>query len=170
LNFPDGVALDTDGNLYIGDARNNRIREVAISGGTITTVAGNGVPGYSGDGNLATNAELDFPSRPFIDAAGNIYIADYQNNRVRKVNATTGVITTIAGNGVAGYAGDGSAATSAELNGPLSVAVDSSGIVYIADVNNERIRAVNTTANPIAVLGITIQPGQIQTVVGNGQA
>ena len=170
LNYPDGVALDTNGNLYIGDARNNRIREVAIPGGTITTVAGNGVPGYSGDGNLATNAELDFPSRPFVDATGNIYIADYQNNRVRKVNASTGLITTIAGTGVAGFAGDGGTATSAELNGPLSVAFDSSGIVYIADVNNERIRAVNTTANPITVLGTTIQPGQIQTVVGNGQA
>lgn len=170
LNFPDGVALDTNGNLYIGDARNNRIREVALSSGTITTVAGNGAPGYSGDGSLATNAELDFPSRPFVDAAGNIYIADYQNNRVRKVNVTTGIVTTIVGTGVAGYAGDGGSATSAELNGPLSVAVDSSGVLYIADVNNERIRAVNTTANPLTVFGVAIQPGQIQTVVGNGQA
>lgn len=169
LNFPDGVAIDSNGNLYIGDAQNNRIREVAIASGTITTVAGNGVPGYSGDGELATNAELNFPSRPFIDATGNIYIADYQNNRVRKVS-TTGIITTIAGTGVAGYAGDGGSAASAELNGPLSVAVDSAGIIYIADVHNERIRAVNPTSNPVTVLGTTIQPGQIQTVVGNGQA
>jgi sugar lactone lactonase YvrE len=86
------------------------------------------------------------------------------------VNASTGIITTIAGNGVAGYAGDGGAATNAELNGPLSVAVDPSGVIYIADVNNERIRAVNTTSNPITVMGVAIQPGQIQTVVGNGQA
>ncbi len=170
LNFPDGVALDTNGNLYIGDAQNNRIREVTIATWDITTVAGNGVPGYAGDGGTATDSELDFPSRPYIDSAGNIYVADFQNNRVRKVDATSGIITTIAGDGVAGYSGDGGAATSAELNGPLSVALNSSGVLYIADVNNERIRAVNTTASPITAMGITIQPGQIETVAGDGQA
>ncbi len=170
LNYPDGVALDTNGNLFIGDAQNNRIREVSISNGNIATVAGDGVPGYSGDGGIATNAELNFPSRPDVDTSGNIYIADYQNNRVREVNAATGIITTIAGNGVAGFSGDGGPATAAELNGPLSVAVDSKGVVYIADSINERIRAVNTTKNPITVMGIAIQPGDIQTLVGSGQA
>ena len=170
FNYPDGVALDTNGNLYIGDARNNRIREVTVANGNIATVAGNGVAGYSGDGSNAANAELDFPSRPYVDPKGNIFIADYQNNRVRKVDGTSGIITTIAGNGVAGLTGDGGPATDAELNGPLSVALDPSGILFIADINNERIRAINTTTNPITVLGITVQPGQIVTVAGNGQA
>ena len=168
LNFPDGVALDNDGNLYIGDAQNNRIRKVTIATGIITTVAGNGVAGFAGDGQLATNAELDFPSRPALDAAGNLYIADFQNNRVRRVDAVTNVITTIAGTGTAGYGGDGSAAAAAELNGPLSVTVDANGNVYIADTNNQRIRVVNTNAAQISVLGTTLQPGNIGTVAGNG--
>jgi hypothetical protein len=168
LNFPDGVALDTDGNVFIGDALNNRVREVTIATGDITTVAGNGVGGYSGDGGPATNAELNFPSRPFVDTAGDIYIADYQNNRIRKVDASTGIITTIAGTGVAGFSGDGGPSTGAQLNGPLSVALDATGVLYIADTNNERIRAVNTSSNPATVLGVTIQPGQIETVVGTG--
>lgn len=170
LDFPDGVAIDSNGNLFIGDALNNRIRELTIATGDIATVAGDGAGGYSGDGGAATNAELDFPSRPFIDSAGDIYIADYKNNRIRKVNAATGIITTIAGNGTPGYSGDGGKATSAELNGPLSLALDASGVLYIADTGNERIRAVNTTANPITVLGIAIPAGQIQTVVGSGTA
>ncbi len=168
LNFPDGVALDTDGNLFIGDARNNRIREVTIDTGTITTVAGSGVAGYSGDGGPATRANLNFPARPFVDTAGNIYIADYQNNRIRRVDATTRIITTVAGTGIAGYSGDGASAISAQLNGPLSVAADASGNLYIADTNNERIRAVNTGTKPVALLGVIIQPGQIDTVVGTG--
>jgi len=170
LNYPDGVALDSNGNLYIGDALNNRIRELTVTTGDIATVAGDGAAGYSGDGSAAIDAELDFPSRPFIDSAGDIYIADYKNNRIRKVNAATGIITTIAGNGTPGYSGDGGTATSAELNGPLSLALDSSGVLYIADTGNERIRAVNTTANPITVLGIAIPAGEIQTVVGSGTA
>lgn len=169
LNFPDGVALDSNGNLFIGDALNNRVREVTIATGDITTVAGDGVQGYSGDGGLATNAELNFPSRPFIDAAGNIYIADFQNNRVREVDAATGIITTIVGTGTAGFSGDGGPAPSAELNGPLSVALDATGtLLYIADTNNERIRAVNLGTSSATVLGIPIQPGQIQTVAGTG--
>lgn len=168
LNFPDGVALDTNGDLFVGDALNNRVREVTVATGNITTVAGNGVGGYSGDGGAATSAELNFPSRPAIDIAGDIYIADYQNNRVRRVDAITGVITTIAGTGVAGISGDGGPSTAAQLNGPLSVAVDATGTLYVADTNNERIRAINTGTSPITVLGITIQPGQIETVVGTG--
>jgi hypothetical protein len=170
LSFPNGVALDSNGNLLIGDAQNNRIREVDFISHNISTVAGNGAAGYSGDGGLATNARLSFPSRPFVDLSGNIYIADYGNNRVRKVSATTGIITTIAGTGTAGYSGDGGLATSANLNGPISVILDSKGALYIADAGNQRIRAVNTTATASAVLGITIPPGQIMTVVGNGTA
>jgi len=135
----------------------------------IATVAGDGVAGFSGDEGSATEAELNFPSRPFVDPSGNIYIADFFNNGIRKVSATSGIITTVAGNGSAGYSGDGGAAANAELNGPISVVLDSSGILYIGDVNNNRIRAVNTSASPVNALGVTIQPGQIETVVGNGQ-
>jgi hypothetical protein len=170
LNFPNGEATDSNGDLYIADSQNNRLRKLTVSTGIITTVAGNGLAGYSGDGVPATDAALNFPSRPYIDPNGNIYIADYGNDRVRKVDGKTGIITTVAGNGIAGYSGDGGAATSAELNGPLSVVLDSSGILYIADINNSRIRAVNTSANSITVMGITIQPGQIMTVVGTGVA
>ena len=170
LNFPDGVAIDSNGNLFIGDALNNRVREVTIATGDITTVAGDGAQGYSGDGAPASQVELFFPSRPFIDSAGNIYIADYKNNRVRRVDATTKIITTVAGTGSAGYSGDGGAATSAELNGPISIVVDSAGVLYIADAANERIRAVNTNTNVVTVFGVAIQPGVIQTVVGSGVA
>lgn len=168
LNFPDGVGLDSEGNLYIGDAANNRIRKINVTTGVITTVAGNGFAGYAGGGGLATNAELNFPSRPAIDNFGNIYIADYSNNRVRKVDASTNIITTVAGDGTAGYSGDGGSAAYAQLNGPLSVTVDAAGNLYIGDLNNERIRVVNTTTNQATLLGVTIQPGEIETVAGNG--
>lgn len=168
LNFPDAIALDGSGNLYIGDALNNRIRKIAAATGLITTVAGNGTPGYGGDGGLATNAELQFPSRAVLDGAGNLYIADFQNNRVRRVDATTGVIVTVAGTGTAGYSGDGGPARSADLNGPLSVTVDTGGNLYIADVFNARIRAVNTGRSPITVAAFVIQPGNILTIAGNG--
>jgi hypothetical protein len=168
LNFPDGVALDGAENVYIGDARNNRIRKLNVTTGVITTVAGNGTSGFSGDGVLATNAGLNFPSRPTLDSLGNMYVADYLNNRVRRIDASTNIITTVAGNGLAGYSGDGGLASSASLNGPLSVTVDRAGNVYIGDINNERIRVVNMTSNPTSLLGVAIQPGSIQTVAGNG--
>jgi sugar lactone lactonase YvrE len=168
LNFPDGVGLDGSGNVYIGDPLNNRIRRLNVTTGIITTAAGTGTTGYSGDGGLATNAELDFPSRPAVDAAGNIYIADSGNNRVRRVDAITGVIVTIAGTGVAGYSGDAGQAGNADLDDPLSVTVDTMGNLYIGDINNERIRVVNTGLSPITVAGLTIQPGTIMTIAGNG--
>ncbi|MGO9239435.1 MAG: hypothetical protein ACLQBJ_01390 [Bryobacteraceae bacterium] len=108
----------------------------------ITTVAGTGTAGYSGDSAAATSAELDYPSGIFLDSSGNLYIADQVNHRVRMVN-TSGIITTIAGNGTAGYLGDKAAATSAELNYPCGVAVDSSGNIYIADTGNNVIRKVS---------------------------
>ena len=122
----------------------------------ITTIAGNGTTGYSGDGGAATSAELNTPSGVTVDGTGNIYIADYSNNRVRKVS-TSGIITTVAGNGKAGYSGDGGPATSAELFNPTGVAVDGLGNIYIADKYNNRIRKVSTS-------------GTISTVAGNGKA
>ena len=152
LTFPGGVAVDSAGNLYIADNWNNRIRKV--SGGTITTVAGDGAypPVFSGDGGPATNASLNYPQGMATDAAGNLYIADTSNYRVRKVSG--GVITTVAGDGVYRFSGDGGPAASAQLNYPNGAAVDSAGNLYIADTNNNRIRKVSG--------------GIITTVAGNG--
>jgi uncharacterized protein (TIGR03437 family) len=152
INLPAGVAMDAAGTLYIADSLNNRIRKV--SGGMITTVAGNGNPGFSGDGGPAINASLYYPQGVAVDSAGNLYIADSSNNRIRKVSG--GVITTVAGNGVEGFSGDGGSPASASLYGPLGVAVDSSNNLYIADAYNNRIRK--------------IAGGIITTVAGNGNA
>src|SRR5438552_2477226 len=133
LNSPAGVALDAGGNLYIADRGNERIRKVAAATGIITTVAGNGVFGFAGDGGAATNASLSVPVGVAVDASGNLYIADHSNNRIRKVTAGTGIITTVAGNGNPTFAGDGGAATSASLFSPDGVALDASGNLYIAD-------------------------------------
>jgi sugar lactone lactonase YvrE len=156
LYYPSGVAVDISGNIYIADNYNQRIREVTAATGIITTVAGNGTAGYSGDGGAATSAELYYPSGIAVDGSGNIYIADSTNNRIRKVTAATGVIATVAGNGTGGYSGDGGAATSAKLWGPSGVALDSSGNLYIADQASSRIRKM------AAATGI------ITTVAGNG--
>jgi RHS repeat-associated protein len=154
VTLPSGVALDSAGNLYIADE--NSIRKVTASTGIITTVAGSGLPGYSGDGGPATSALLWAPEAVAVDSAGNLYIADTVNNLIRKVTASTGIITTVAGNGTAGYSGDGVAATSTELNYPYGVALDSAGNIYIADAGNNRIRKV------------TVSTGIITTVAGNG--
>jgi trimeric autotransporter adhesin len=136
-----GLAVDSKGNLYIGDGGNFRIRKVTPDG-VITTVAGNGGKGFSGDGGQATVAKLS-PTAIVVDYAGNLYIGDRGSNRVRKVGPD-GVITTIAGNGTNGYNGDGGKATSSQLSGPVGVAVDSAGNLYISDEGNVRIRKVNS--------------------------
>jgi sugar lactone lactonase YvrE len=156
LNWPWAVAVDAAGNIYFTDTDNQRIRKVAVSTGIITTVAGTGTAGYSGDGGPATSANLNSPFGIAVDAAGNIYIADYFNNRVRKVTASTGDISTVAGNGTQGFSGDGATATSAEMYYPTSVAVDTVGNLYIADDVNDRIRKV------------TASTGIIQTLAGTG--
>ncbi len=145
LSTPSGVAVDTSGNIYIADSSNNCIRKVDASG-VISTVAGKGTGGYSGDGGPASSAELSSPFGVAVDASGNIYIADDKNNRIRKVDAS-GVISTVAGNGTGGYSGDGGPATSAELNSPSGLAVDSSGNIYIADTTNYRVREVYAIIN-----------------------
>jgi uncharacterized protein (TIGR03437 family) len=153
LNFPSGVAVDASNNLYIADSLNERIRKV-VTDGTITTIAGNGVRGSSGDGGPATGASLNFPSGVAVDANGNVYIADSGNHRIRKVG-TNRTITTVAGTGAPGFGGDGGAATGALLNLPVAVAVDGAGNLYTADRDNHRVRTVN--------LG-----GVISTLAGNG--
>src|SRR3990167_6416847 len=142
LADPSGVALDGSGTLYIADANNNRIRKVDAAG-TITTVAGTGESGYSGDGGLATAASLAYPTVVALDGSGTLYIADTNNQRIRKVDAA-GTITTVAGTGRYGYSGDGGSATAAILNYPDGVALDNSGNLYIADTANQRIRKVDT--------------------------
>src|SRR5206468_1926709 len=127
LNGPVAVALDASGNLYVADQGNHRIRKVAAATGIITTVAGNGINTFAGDGGAATSASLSHPNGVALDAGGNLYIADLGNERIRKVVAATGIVTTVAGNGVFGFAGDGGAATNASLSGPAGVAVDASG-------------------------------------------
>ena len=147
---------------------------LAFTPGIISTAAGNGTAGYAGDGGTAASAELYSPSGAAVDATGNVYIADFWNNVVRKVSTTTGTISTVAGNGYGaglgygGYSGDGGSATSAELYHPNDVAVDLAGNLYIADSQNSRIRVVNMQSNAITIVGVTIQPGYIATVAGNG--
>ncbi|HEX7413989.1 MAG TPA: T9SS type A sorting domain-containing protein [Bacteroidia bacterium] len=139
LFYPYGLALDDTGNLYIADGANSVIRKVNTLG-IISTIAGNGTQGYGGDGGQSSNAKLNNPKGITVDAIGNLYIADYGNNVVRRVN-TNGIISTFAGNGTAGYSGDGGQATGAEMN-PLGLTVDVSGNLYISDANNNRIRMV----------------------------
>jgi len=153
LSKPFGVAFDAFDNMYIADEYNNRIRKVNTAG-IISTVAGNGTQGYSGDGGQAISAELYYPTGVAFDASNNMYIVDAYNNRIRMIN-TSGVITTIAGNGTAGYSGDGAAAISAELNGPSGIAILPSGELFIADAYNQRVRRVSNS-------------GIITTVAGNG--
>lgn len=153
LALPVGAVVDSAGNLYIADSNNHRVRKVDTRG-VISTVAGNGSQGFSGDGGAAVSASLNFPFGVAVDSAGNLYIADSKNHRLRKVD-TNGIISTVAGSGQRGYSGDGGAATGASLHDPLCVAVDSAGNLYISDNGNYRIRKVNTT-------------GSISTVAGNG--
>ncbi len=169
LNGPDGVTFDAAGNMYISDDYNNVIRKVNKTTGIITTVAGTGTAGYSGDNGLATSAKINDPSlKVAFDVDGNFYIADDGNNVIRKVTIATGIITTVAGNGVNGYSGDNGPATSATLNGPEGVAVDKLGNIYITDENNT-VRKVNgpggsVPATPGAISGIvSVCNGSVNT-------
>jgi sugar lactone lactonase YvrE len=152
LNSPTGVVVDKAGDLFIADANNNVVREVNTSG-IITTVAGNGTPGYSGDGGPATSAKLHSPQGVAVDGIGDLFIVDFANHRIREVVKATGVITTVAGKGTGGYSGDGGPATSAELLFPTGVVVDAVGDLFIADSGNSVIREVNTSGIITTVAG-----------------
>ena len=142
LKYPHSVFLDKDGNIFISDMFNFRIRKVSASTGIIETVAGNGNQGFSGDGGLAINASISTAQEIHLDNKGNIYFADFTDGRVRKVDGTTGIIETIAGNGNQNLSGDGGLATEAGL-APSSLSLTSSGTtMYIADQENNRIRMV----------------------------
>ncbi len=152
LNTPAGLAIDSAGNLYLADAGNQRVVKIATDG-TIVTVAGNGSAGFAGDGGPAISAQLNWPKDVALDAAGNLYIADTANNRVRKVSPS-GAISTVAGNGSFSSAGDGGPATAAAFNTPSSVAVDGAGNLYISDSIWRPCKVTPT--------------GTITTVAGNG--
>jgi sugar lactone lactonase YvrE len=153
LNDPYAVAVDAQGNLFIADNGNNVIRKVNANG-MITTMAGNGTNGYSGDGGTATHASLNSPAGLALDAKGNLYISDYWNDRIREVQ-TNGIIRTVAGNGAWDYTGDGGSATNATLYAPIGLAADAFGNLFIADSENCVIRKMDTN-------------GIITTVAGNG--
>ena len=157
LSLPGDLAVASDGNVYIADTANHRVRRVDASTGIISSIAGSGSIGSAGGGGgAATAARLNNPFGVALDDAGNLYIADRNNHRVHKVDASTGDISTVAGTGTAAYGGDGGAATSATLFVPRKVAVDGSGNLYIADTSNHRIRRVDAAT------------GIISTVAGTG--
>jgi len=145
LHTPSSVISDYAGNLYFSDTGNNRVRRIDAVTGALTTIAGTGTAGFSGDSGAATAAQLAAPQGLALDAANDLFIVDSGNSAVREVNADTGFISTVAGTGgSAGYSGDGGLATSAQLNSPAAVVVDTSGNLYIADSSNNVIRWVNT--------------------------
>jgi len=158
LNTPRGVAIDTSNNIYIADAGNSRIRMINSSTGIISTVSGNGTFSFSGDGGLANEASLNSPQDIVFDKNNNLFIADLLNNRIRKIDAATGIISTVAGNGIKGFAGDGELAVLANLNGPQHIALDKFNNLYITDLFNQRIRMVDAAT------------GIISTVAGNGNS
>lgn len=182
LAFPIGITVDTAGNLYIADGNNNRVREVTPRG-IISTIAGNGTGAFAGDGGPAISASINIPSDVAVDAAGNLYIADAGNNRVREVSPT-GIITTIAGTDNNGYSGDGGPPTEAMLNFPWGLAVNPAGAVYIGDRVNSRIRVVSPAAVTVPptlssdpalngasfVPGMAIAPGSVVSLFGSNLA
>ncbi|MGA5900123.1 hypothetical protein ACPC5S_33195, partial [Streptomyces venetus] len=156
VNGPRKVAVDSSGNLFFSDYSNHRVRRVDAATGQITTVAGNGTAGFNGDNRPAVYAQLNAPRGVAVDSGGNVYISDCNNHRVRRVDAVTRQITTVAGNGTPGFNGDNQSAVNAQLYSPIGVAVDSGGNVFIGDFNNHRVRRVDAVTR------------QITTVAGNG--
>jgi sugar lactone lactonase YvrE len=155
FSHPLSLALEGSGSLYVTDSYNHRIRKID-AGGNITTVAGDGIDGFGGDGKPGTEASLSSPVAIVLDPSGNLYIADYGSNRVRKLSAA-GIITTVAGNGKAGFSGDGGPATLASLYGPWGLALDAAGNLLVSEYRNHRIRRISTD-------------GTITTIAGTGAA
>src|SRR5262249_29780874 len=172
FNRPNGVALDNDDNIYVADTLNNRIQKIDAATGAVSTVAGNGCLGQScslGDGGTATSASLIQPSGVTVDGFGNLYITDNSHNRIRKVDAVSGIITTVAGNGVAGFSGDGGPATSANLNIPSRVALHF-GKLYIPDSLNKRVRRVEIDSGCNFMLSPTRKDAASGASAGNAIA
>ena len=159
LYSPRGLAFDTQGNLYIADAVNGVIREVVKATGDIITFAGNGGLGDTGDGGSPTAAQIGQPYDVIVAPAGDVYICDGNNNFIREVVKSTGLITTVAGNGTAGYSGDGGPATNAQLKYPQGIAMDSAGDLFISDTGNDVIREVVKATGDIITVAGTPGPG-----------
>jgi sugar lactone lactonase YvrE len=156
LDSPQGLALDKANNLYIADTHNHVIRKLSLTTGTLTTIAGTGAPGFSGDNGPAIGAQLDLPSALALDAANNLYLADTRNHRIRRIDSTTGILTTIAGNGTQGFSGDSGPAIAAAIDSPTGLALDAANNLYLADTHNHRIRRIAAAT------------GLITTIVGTG--
>jgi uncharacterized protein (TIGR03437 family) len=185
LNAPSGSATDSAGTLFIADTGNHAIRKVTTAGGisTISTVAGTGVGGSAGDEGVATSAQLTSPGGVVVDDAGDIFIADTGNNRIRMVTPD-GLIHVIAGTGFAGFSGDGGPANAAQLNGPQGLFLDGAGDLYFADTNNNRIRrlvpdapapaplvkpvVLVTVVNALSLQAGSIAPGEMVSIFGTG--
>jgi sugar lactone lactonase YvrE len=173
LDRPQAVAVNAAGDVFVADAYNNRVVEVTPAG-RVTAVAGDGRAGYSGDGRPATFAELNQPNGVAVDAQGNLYIADSANNVIRRVDARTGIITTVAGDfaadqasdGLGGFSGDGGPATSARLNDPQGIAVDGAGDLFIADTFNNAIREVTPDGTITTVVNAATATGGIPPAGG----
>ena len=162
LDSPGGLAVDPAGNLYLSDTRNHRVRRIDHVSGVITTIAGNSTQGYAGDSGPSQTAKLALPRGLSLDQQGNVYIADSANHRVRRIEGSTGTITTIAGDGTQGFAGDGGSPISASFDTPHAVTISPAGVGSIADTGNARIRqiVVGTSLQTVAGLGATV-PGSL---------
>ncbi len=159
LDSPDAIALDPSGNLLIADSHNHRIRRVDAATGVITTLAGTGVAGQSPSGTLATAAMLDLPAALALDAGMNLFFADARTHLIRRIDHATGVLTTFAGNGTQGFSGDLGPATSASIDTPSGLTLDTAGNLYLADTHNQRIRRVDASSGIISTVAGTGQPG-----------
>ena len=157
ISVPETLLIDHAGNLIFCDRSNSRVRKVNLENGIITTIAGTGNPGFSGDGDLATNARISFPYGLAVDSLNNLYIADTDNQCIRKVDAISGIITTVAGTGAQGFSGDGGPATKATFFRPHIVVIDPAGNLVIGDSFNQRIRKVDA------------KTGIIHTIAGTGE-
>ncbi|QDU96112.1 NHL domain-containing protein [Lignipirellula cremea] len=155
IGDPFGVEIGPDGALYICEVRNHRVRRLDLKTGQLTTVAGTGKKGYSGDGGPAVKAELNEPYEIRFDAAGDMYFVEMMNHLIRKVSQKTGEISTVAGTGKAGFSGDGGPAVQAQFRSPHSIALDGRGGLYVADIGNHRIRRID------------LAEGRVETIAGN---
>ncbi len=170
IDSPSGIALDSAGNLYLADTHNHRVRRVDAATGIITTATGSGQPGFSGDGTAAATASINLPRGLALDAAGNLFIVDSRNQRIRRIDGTTGQIATIAGGGIQGFAGDGSPAVTASLDTPRAVTISPANLPTLADSANGRVRQVDSAAVIHTIAGLGVTTAGTLTLTGSSTA